>query len=90
MRAVRIIVAWPICWALFWTGHFVSRGPLIWLDDPKAELEDEPGPAFSAAFRTYQWTMGTSHRIQVWAEGKDERFCGWLPWGSPNQDETVN
>lgn len=46
-------VAWPVAWALFWSGHLVSK--LLYF---------EPGVT---AYPLYNWLMCRSSDVQDWA-----------------------
>lgn len=53
---MRKFIAWPIAWALFWSGHCVS---VLFLR--------QDWTCIYPAFRYYQWAMGASVEVQDWA-----------------------
>lgn len=48
----RKILAWPVCWALYWAGHVISK-PMHWMD-------------LAGLYPIYNWLMITSYDVQEW------------------------
>lgn len=50
-------IGWLASWALFWAGHFVSRGLM------HGQLLEE------SLYPIYNWLMNTSCHVQDWGGG---------------------
>ena len=44
-------------WALYWIGHFISRGPMSWTDSERLH---------SFLYPAYNWCMGHSSELDKW------------------------
>ena len=54
---MRKIVAWPLCWSLYWLGHWVSK-PMNWCD------------FLARLYPVYNRLMIWSGNIQDWGQVK--------------------
>jgi hypothetical protein len=58
---MKKILAWPLCVALYWVGHWASK-LCYWLDSD----EEQPGWPFDTAWWVYQRAMAQSLAWNDW------------------------
>jgi hypothetical protein len=80
---MKSILVYPLCWSLFWIGDVASR---IINRCPSADDPVRSSRFVELLAATYQRTMGSSYRLQTWAEGS-AGYSRILPWHPPEHDE---